>query len=94
TEQQVAAIWREVLKRDQISVQDNFFELGGHSLAATQVISRVRELFQVELAIRVLFETPTVSALVEAIQAAGQAGPSDSAPIRPVVREAYRAKSS
>ncbi|MBV8478503.1 MAG: amino acid adenylation domain-containing protein, partial [Acidobacteria bacterium] len=94
TEQQVAAIWREVLKRDQISVQDNFFELGGHSLAATQVISRVRELFQVELAIRVLFETPTVSALVEAIQAAGQAGPSDSAAIRPVVREAYRAKSS
>jgi hypothetical protein len=39
-ESALAAIWREVLGRDQIGVDDNFFELGGHSLLATQVVSR------------------------------------------------------
>jgi acyl carrier protein len=56
----VADIWAEVLKLDTLSVQDNFFDLGGHSLKATQVISRVREIFQLDLPIRVLFEAPTV----------------------------------
>lgn len=63
TEKTVAAIWGEVLKRSQISIDDDFFELGGHSLLATQVISRLREQYQQEIALRSLFENPTLGKL-------------------------------
>ena len=63
TEKTVAAIWAEVLKRSQISIDDDFFELGGHSLLATQVISRLREQYQQEIALRSLFENPTLTQL-------------------------------
>jgi amino acid adenylation domain-containing protein len=56
-EEEVAAIFREVLKLDRIGVSDSFFELGGHSLMATQVISRLRKIFQVEIPLKVLFTT-------------------------------------
>jgi amino acid adenylation domain-containing protein/non-ribosomal peptide synthase protein (TIGR01720 family) len=59
-EELVAGIWSEVLGVERIGVHDNFFELGGHSLIATQVISRVRETFKVELTLRSLFEAPTL----------------------------------
>ena len=62
-------LWKNVLKVPVIGTDHNFFEIGGHSLMATQVISRVREQFRVELAMRVLFERPTVSALADAIDA-------------------------
>ncbi len=60
-EQTIAEIWQTVLGIQQIGANDNFFEAGGHSLLATQVISRIRERFQVELPLRRLFETPTVA---------------------------------
>ncbi|MEW6738133.1 MAG: amino acid adenylation domain-containing protein, partial [Acidobacteriota bacterium] len=56
-------IWTSVLKVDQIGVNDNFFELGGHSLLATQLMSRVRDTFRIEIALRNLFECPTVAGL-------------------------------
>ncbi|AEI67143.1 non-ribosomal peptide synthase/polyketide synthase [Corallococcus macrosporus] len=65
TEQKLAAIFSEVLNVDRISVSDDFFELGGHSLLATQLVSRVREAFQVELPLRTVFECRTVAALAE-----------------------------
>ena len=67
TEENLAAIWKEVLGVERVGVTDNFFELGGHSLLGTQVISRVRNAFQVELQLRVLFETPSVAGMAEAI---------------------------
>ncbi|MEO0836740.1 MAG: non-ribosomal peptide synthetase, partial [Cyanobacteria bacterium J06642_3] len=63
TEKTVAAIWQEVLKRKQVSVEDDFFDLGGHSLLATQVISRLREQYQQEIPLRSLFEETTVTKL-------------------------------
>ena len=45
TEESLAGIWHSVLKRDHVGSDDNFFDLGGNSLLATQVISRVRDLF-------------------------------------------------
>ena len=49
TEEVLARIWCEVLNLKQVGIHDNFFELGGHSLLATRVISRVRNIFQVEI---------------------------------------------
>ena len=72
TEEIIASIWAEILSLPQIGVSDNFFERGGHSLLATQVISRVREAFQIELALRSLFADPTVAGLAQAVQAARQ----------------------
>jgi len=62
-EEVIAGIWGEVLNLTRISIHDNFFELGGHSLLATQVISRVRDSFQMELPVRRIFEAPTVGEL-------------------------------
>jgi acyl carrier protein len=66
-ETEVAAIWAQILKLERVGVDDNFFILGGHSLLATQVISRIRESFQIELPLRSIFEMPTVSLLAAAI---------------------------
>src|SRR5205807_2968059 len=62
-EELIAGIWAEVLRLERIGVHDDFFDLGGHSLNATQVVSRVREAFKVEMPLRALFESPTVEAL-------------------------------
>lgn len=66
-EEVVAGIWTETLGIEQLSIHDSFFDLGGNSILATLLISRLREAFQVEIAIRTLFEAPTVSSLVEAL---------------------------
>jgi amino acid adenylation domain-containing protein len=69
-EEMVAGIWSEVLKVERVGAEDNFFELGGHSLLATQIISRVREVLDVGVALRTLFESPTVGGLAAHIESA------------------------
>jgi acyl transferase domain-containing protein len=75
TEQTIASLMQELLGIDRIGIDDNFFELGGHSLLAIQAVSRLREIFQVELPMReFLFESPTVAGIAKIIQT-NQAAP-------------------
>jgi acyl carrier protein len=67
-EKLLARIWAEILELEKIGIHDNFFALGGHSLKATQVMSRLCAAFQLKLALRSLFESPTVASLAERIE--------------------------
>ena len=69
-EQRLANIWQDFLGISEIGIYDNFFELGGDSLLITRIISRLREVFQLELSHRDLFENPTLSGLGQIIESA------------------------
>ncbi|WP_341991078.1 SDR family NAD(P)-dependent oxidoreductase [Azorhizobium sp. AG788] len=62
-EDQLAGLWSELLRRPNIAAEDNFFTAGGHSLVAARLVYRVREVFGVDLPLRVLFEAPTLSGM-------------------------------
>ena len=66
-EEQLAGIVATLLNIEQVGIDDNFFLLGGHSLLATQIILQVAEVFGIELALRSLFEAPTVRQLAAEI---------------------------
>jgi len=63
----VAEIWQELLGFESIGVHDNFFELGGHSLIATKLISRLREIFRIDIPLPTLFDRPTIREVVDTI---------------------------
>lgn len=67
-EERLALMLSSLLKLEQVSVNDNFFMLGGHSLLGTQLISQIRGTFGVELALRTLFESPTIEQLAGEIE--------------------------
>lgn len=67
TAEMLAAIWTEVLEIEQPGLHDNFFEIGGHSLLAARIMSRVRNVFQVGLGLRNMFEAPTIASLAKLI---------------------------
>jgi acyl carrier protein len=62
-EQELAGIWKDLLEVERVGIHDNFFDLGGHSLLVTQVVSRVRERFQIDLPLAAVFETSTIAEL-------------------------------
>jgi acyl carrier protein len=67
TEKALAAIWSQLLKVDNVGVNDDVFDLGASSLLAMRALTRIRDVFEVNLALRNLFEHPTVGALAEII---------------------------
>ena len=56
-------IWSELLKLERVDVNASFFELGGHSLLASRVLARVHDTFEVDVPLRVFFDTPTIAGL-------------------------------
>lgn len=59
-ERKLVAIWEELLGVDQVGVQDSFFDLGGHSLVAVRLFAKIKQAFNVDYPISILFEAPTV----------------------------------
>jgi hypothetical protein len=72
-EEALAELWAEVLRVERVGRRDGFFELGGHSLLAVQVISRVRQLLGVEVALGVLFTAPVLEDLARELETAARA---------------------
>jgi acyl carrier protein len=66
-ESALADIWREVIGLEEVQRADNFFDLGGHSVLVTQMLTRVRRTFGVELTLRNVFETPSLGELAQII---------------------------
>jgi hypothetical protein len=66
-ERQLTAMLSELLSVGRVGIHDSFFELGGFSMLATRLVTRVREGFGVELAVRDVFESPTVDELARLI---------------------------
>ena len=67
TESALAAIWSELLGLERVGIHDDVFDLGAHSLMAMKALARIRDSFEVNLALRNLFERPTVAALGELV---------------------------
>ena len=68
TEEKIAEIWTALLGLEKVGTNQNFFDLGGHSLMATQLISRVRSCFGVELALCDFFAAPMIQNLAELVE--------------------------
>jgi amino acid adenylation domain-containing protein len=67
TEEQVAAVWAELLGSERVGRNEDLFDLGADSLLAARFLARMRDAFRIDLPLRALFETPTVAALAERI---------------------------
>ena len=72
-EQTIAEIWSELLGIEQIGAHDSFLELGGDSLLAVRLISRLRDAFNQNVPLRLIFEASTVAELAKAIEPQSEA---------------------
>jgi amino acid adenylation domain-containing protein/non-ribosomal peptide synthase protein (TIGR01720 family) len=87
-EHALITIWSKLLGIEPIGIHDNFFAMGGHSLLATQIVTAIRDQFQVDLPLRTLFEAPTVAELATLVEQAQQATTGQQTPILvPVARD-------
>ncbi|QES25609.1 amino acid adenylation protein [Streptomyces venezuelae] len=67
TEEAVAALWREVLRQERVSIRDDFFAVGGHSLTAVNLVGRINRELGSSLPLQVLFDAPTIAGLARLV---------------------------
>lgn len=84
TESDLAAIWRDLLKTNEVGLDDDFFCLGGHSLLGMKIFSRLQKRFEVSLPLAVLLRAPTVRQLAALIDQRRETSAPES---DPVIRE-------
>ena len=89
-EELLARLWEEVLGGGRVGAEDGFFDLGGHSLLAARLVSRVREVFEIELPLADLFQSPTVRSLALRIKALRREEERPAPPVVPLSREERR----
>lgn len=89
-EELMARLWADVLQVPRVGIHEDFFALGGHSLLATRLVSRVREVFGVDVPIRALFEEPTLERFMLRIDGLkrGEVIVASLPPLVPVLRDA------
>ena len=85
-EEVVAAVFGDVLEREEVGAETSFFDLGGHSLVAMRAVSRLRAAVGAELELKDLFEAPTPAALALRIEAAGRGRDGQDGAIPPAPR--------
>jgi amino acid adenylation domain-containing protein len=81
TEETLARLWSEILGVERVGIHDDFFELGGHSLLVTQLTSRSRKVFGIDIPLRRVFQSPTVAQLAEYVQNALWTSQASTAPL-------------
>ncbi|WP_019884141.1 non-ribosomal peptide synthetase [Streptomyces purpureus] len=74
-EQRIAAEWADVLKAPAVGRADDFFALGGNSIIATELVYRLRRVFDTDIPLRALFDNPTVAGMAARLQDGGASGP-------------------
>jgi len=67
-EEELAAIWKVTLGIEAIGVRDDFFNAGGHSIIATQIVSRIRRSFAVEITVKDFFASPNIEGIAQLIE--------------------------
>jgi aspartate racemase len=72
-EQQLAELWVEVLRLDQVGIHDNFFEIGGHSLLVAKLFERIERGFECRLPLATIFQAPTIAKLARQLETTRQA---------------------
>ena len=86
-EEILCGLYTDLLDAPVSTIDADFFALGGHSLLATQLLSRLRTSLGVEVPLRAVFQSPTVRALAEQVEAALRSGEGlELPPIEPVAR--------
>ncbi|MBQ0985577.1 amino acid adenylation domain-containing protein [Streptomyces sp. F63] len=87
TEALLVSMWEQILDRSPIGVLDNFFELGGHSLLAVQLVARIRQVFSLDVPVRLFFDLPTIAEVARELQRRQEElQPRQGPPLTPVPR--------
>ncbi len=76
----LAGEWQQLLGVSSVGPDDDFFALGGHSLNAVRLFNRIRKSFDIDMPLAQLYESPTVTALAEAMRARGYVDDTPDAP--------------
>src|SRR5262249_7827225 len=86
-ERQIAAVWTDVLRVEEVGIDSNFFELGGNSFQLIQVYGKLCQSVSGELLLVELFEFPTIRLLARRLSQTGET-PASSQPSRAQIRQA------